>query len=68
MGQFRTQHSGVAANVQLELEERFINEDKALFDRYAEEIPVLQIDGKVHGYWRIDPERLIQALEEKLSQ
>ncbi|WP_353828523.1 glutaredoxin family protein [Agromyces sp. SYSU T0242] len=44
------------------LEERSILDDEALRERYAEEIPVLLIDGEVHGYWRIDPVRLKTAL------
>jgi len=39
-----------------------ILDDAALFDRYAEEIPVLLIDGAVHNIWRIDPARLRGAL------
>ncbi len=37
-------------------------EDETLFARYSEEIPVLLINGKVHNYWHIDPERLREAL------
>ncbi len=44
------------------LEERSILDDAALSARYAEEIPVLLIDGEVHNYWRIDPVRLKTAL------
>ena len=44
------------------LEERSILDDAALAARYAEEIPVLLIDGEVHDYWRIDPVRLKTAL------
>ncbi|CAQ02638.1 conserved hypothetical protein [Clavibacter sepedonicus] len=47
------------------LEERSILDDPALADRFAEEIPVLLIDGRVHNYWRIDAERLRQALVER---
>lgn len=39
-----------------------ILEDVELFARYSEEIPVLLINGKVHNYWRIDPQRLRDAL------
>lgn len=39
-----------------------ILEDPVLHDLYVEEIPVLLIDGRVHNYWRIDPERLRRAL------
>jgi hypothetical protein len=44
--------------------ERNILEDAELFDRYAEEIPVVLIDGKVHTYWRVDGDRLRRAIEE----
>ena len=44
------------------LDERSILDDAELATRYAEEIPVLLIDGEVHDYWRIDPVRLKTAL------
>ena len=46
------------------LEEKSILDDTALHERYAEEIPVLLINGLVHNYWRIDPVRLHTALLE----
>ena len=46
----------------IELDELSILDDEALRARYAEEIPVLLIDGEVHNYWRIDPVRLKTAL------
>jgi hypothetical protein len=46
------------------LEERSILDDAELAARYAEEIPVLLIDGEVHDYWRVDPVRLKTALLE----
>ena len=48
------------------LEELNILEDEALRLKYAEEIPVLLIDGKMHNYWRIDDERLMRALYAKV--
>jgi hypothetical protein len=45
------------------LEERSILDDRVLADRFAEEIPVLLIDGRVHNYWRIDADRLRAALD-----
>ena len=45
------------------LDELSILDDEALRDRYAEEIPVLLIDGAVHTYWRVDAERLRAALK-----
>ncbi len=46
----------------LSFDERNILDDAALAERYAEEIPVLLIDGEVHDYWRVDPVRLKTAL------
>lgn len=50
----------------VEVIEQNILEDEALKLKYAEEIPVLLIDGKMHNYWRIDEERLMRALYSKL--
>jgi glutaredoxin len=47
----------------IELIEVNILEDRALLEKYGEEIPVLQINGATHAYWRIDPERLMGALD-----
>ncbi|MFD5865222.1 glutaredoxin family protein [Agromyces sp. NPDC127015] len=44
------------------LDEQSILDDEALRNRYAEEIPVLLIDGEVHDYWRVDPVRLKTAI------
>ena len=55
------------ANPEIEviIEDQNILEDEALQLKYAEEIPVLLIDGKMHNYWRIDEERLMRALYAK---
>lgn len=39
-----------------------ILENSELFEKYSEQIPVLLINGQTHNYWRIDTERLRQAL------
>ena len=57
--QFKDQNSD---DVQLELTELNILEDDELNQKYAEEIPVLQINGQTHAYWRIDPLRLLTTL------
>jgi len=59
--EFSKENSGA---VQIELTELNILEDEALKNQYSEEIPVLQINGATHAYWRIDSERLIAALNE----
>lgn len=46
------------------LEERDILEDPALHEQYAEEIPVVLVDGRMHTYWRVDPDRLRATLLE----
>lgn len=43
-------------------EERSIVDDPALLDAYAEEIPVVMIDDRVHTIWRVDAARLRKAL------
>ena len=48
----------------ISLEEKSIQEHQDLFDAYWEKIPVLQINGKVHNYWHIDPMRLRTKLKE----
>jgi hypothetical protein len=65
-GQFRSLHAGVASSVQVHLTEQNILDDPELAERYSEEIPVLLLNGKVHNYWKIDPIRLMAALEEAI--
>lgn len=52
----------------LQLTERNILDDEKLLAEYAEEIPVLLIDERVHTIWRVDPERLTRALDEREAQ
>ena len=50
---------------QVQLVERSIDDDKELHAEYWEQIPVVLIDGKVHNFWRIDPDRLRKKLKEE---
>lgn len=52
-----------ALNLDISVTRQSILDDEALAARYAEEIPVLLINGDMHSYWHIDPERLTTALE-----
>jgi len=61
MFEFTQENSGT---VQIELTELNILEDETLKNQYSEEIPVLQINGATHAYWKIDSERLLLALNE----
>jgi glutaredoxin len=46
----------------VELIERSILDEPELFEAYADEIPVLLIDERVHTIWRVDAARLRSAL------
>jgi len=60
LGQFRQ----TVPEAEVTLIEKDILEDEELYKRYWEEIPVLLINGQVHNYWKIDPERLESALKD----
>ena len=64
VGAFRAEYTGVARHIQVNLVEHDILVDEELWNKYSEEVPVLLINGKVHNYWRVDPERLRGALDE----
>ncbi|HEY2557878.1 MAG TPA: glutaredoxin family protein [Diaminobutyricibacter sp.] len=51
-------------SAKVSLSERSILDDAQLLERYADEIPVVLIDGRIHTYWRVDPARLRTALLE----
>jgi glutaredoxin len=53
----------VAGEFGLPFTELSIADDPALAAEYAEEVPVVIIDGKVHTIWRVDAARLRSALE-----
>ena len=55
------------SNPVITVTELSILDDPDLTERYAEEIPVLLIDGVVHNIWRIEPERLRAALHIRTS-
>lgn len=48
----------------VELIELSIADDPALAAEYAEDIPVVLIDGRVHSNWRVDAARLRARLRE----
>ena len=59
-----TRAAGVPGAAEINLTELSILDDPALLDTYAEEIPVLLINGVVHTIWRVDAARLTTALKE----
>ncbi|WP_062430993.1 glutaredoxin family protein [Herbidospora daliensis] len=52
----------VAAETGVEWDERDITQDPADLAKYWEMIPVTLVDGVQHDYWRVDENRLRQAL------
>jgi glutaredoxin len=46
----------------VDVEELSIAEDPALYAQWWEKIPVVLIDGELHGHWRVAPDRLRAAL------
>jgi hypothetical protein len=44
------------------IEELSIADDPELYAQWWEKIPVVLIDGRLHGHWRVSPERLRAAL------
>jgi glutaredoxin len=60
MDKFKSGHS---SENPIELQEINILEDQALLEKYGDEIPVLQINGATHAYWRIDAGRLMETLK-----
>ena len=52
----------LADHPEVVFEEKSILDDPALLDAYAEEIPVVLIDDRVHTIWKVDENRLRAAL------
>ena len=46
----------------VDVEELSIADDPSLYAQWWEKIPVVLIDGKLHGHWRVSPDRLRAAL------
>lgn len=47
----------------IEIVERSIDDDPALYELWWEKIPVVLIDDEFHAQWRVSPDRLRQTLE-----
>ncbi|WP_159501725.1 glutaredoxin family protein [Microbacterium sp. 18062] len=46
----------------VEVVERSIHDDEALYAQWWEKIPVVLIDDRLHAHWRVAPERLRDAV------
>jgi glutaredoxin len=58
----RTVVAAVCADLGESFDEVDIDGDPELARRYGEEIPVTLVDGVQHDYWRVDANRLADAL------
>lgn len=52
----------ITAELGVPWEERDITADPADYAEYGDRIPVILIDGREHGYWRVEEERFRTAL------
>jgi hypothetical protein len=58
----------VTASLGLEWTEQRVDELPELHDRYAEEIPVVLVDGVQRDFWKIDEARLERVLQRAMAQ
>jgi glutaredoxin len=54
---------GLQPELDFEMEIIYIDGNLELEKLYGEQIPVIQIDGEHHDFWRVDPERFRSSLE-----
>lgn len=52
----------IAGELAVPWDERDITLDEPDYIEYGDRIPVILIDGKEHGFWRVDEDRLRRAL------
>ncbi|MDR7159987.1 glutaredoxin family protein [Arthrobacter sp. BE255] len=58
----------VTASLGLGWTEQRVDDDPELRDRYAEEIPVVLVDGIQRDFWKIDESRLERVLQRAMAQ
>jgi len=51
------------AELDFELEIKYIDNDAQLEKLYGREVPVIHIDGEHHDFYKVDPERFRSCLE-----
>ncbi|MEK6648740.1 MAG: glutaredoxin family protein [Actinomycetota bacterium] len=57
--------TSLQGELDFDLEKLFIDGDEELEKKYGEQIPVIQIDGEHHDFWRVDPDRFRSSLERR---
>lgn len=58
----------VTASLGLEWSEELVDHRPELRERYAEEIPVVLVDGVQRDFWKIDEARLERVLQRAMAQ
>ncbi len=58
----------LAKSLQFNLTKVLIDGDPDLEYKYGEQIPVVTINGKVHDFFRVDPERFTAAIKREPHQ
>ena len=58
----------VTAGLGLQWTEQSVDGDETLRHRYAEEIPVVLVDGVQRDFWKIDEARLERVLRRAMAQ
>lgn len=53
----------IAADADVDWDERDVDADPDLADEYGDRVPVVLLDGAEHAYWRVDEQRLRNALQ-----
>jgi glutaredoxin len=52
----------LAVELGFDYEELDVDSDQTRRNEYSDRVPVILIDGKEHGYWRLEEERFRKAL------
>jgi hypothetical protein len=60
--------SRVTSSLGLEWSEELVDNQPDLLERYAEEIPVVLVDGVQRDFWKIDEARLERVLQRAIAQ
>lgn len=55
--------NGLKGEFDFEIEKILIDDDQVLEQQYGEQVPVILIDGKLHDFFRVDPERFRAAIK-----
>jgi glutaredoxin len=54
--------SELAAELGFVLSTVDVDSSRELANQYSDRVPVILIDGREHGYWRLEEERFIRAI------